>query len=120
MYALVVYRKGPKLRESSPDEAPKGRITGDSSGMHMEVAKGTMAQLANRLSGNGAGWPVVDKTGLTGIYSYKLDWVNAPGTDSELPPLSVALQDQLGLRLEPTKGTSEMIIIERVERPSAN
>jgi uncharacterized protein (TIGR03435 family) len=120
MYALVVSKKGPKLRESSPDEVPKGRITGSGSGMHMEVAKGTMAQLANRLSGNGAGRPVVDETGLTGVYSYELDWGNAAGPDSELPTLSVALQEQLGLRLEPIKGTSDFIIVEHVERPSAN
>jgi uncharacterized protein (TIGR03435 family) len=120
MYALVVDKRGPKLKESSPDEAPTGRIRGDGTGMHMEVAKGTMAQLANRLSSNGAGRPVMDKTGLTGIYSYKLDWVNAPGADSELPALFVALQEQLGLRLEPVKGTADIIVVENAERPSAN
>jgi uncharacterized protein (TIGR03435 family) len=120
MFALVVDKKGAKLKESLPDEPPKGRITGDGSGMHMEVAKGTMAQLAGRLSSNGAGHPVMDKTGLTGIYSYKLEWVNAPGSDSELPILPVALQEQLGLKLEPTKGTSDMIVVEHVARPAAN
>jgi uncharacterized protein (TIGR03435 family) len=120
MYALVVDKKGAKLTESPPDEPPKGRITGDGSGMHMEAAKGTMAQLAGRLSNNGAGHPVVDKTGLTGIYSYKLDWVNGPGGDSELPSLFVALQEQLGLKLEPTKGMSDIIVVEHVERPTGN
>jgi uncharacterized protein (TIGR03435 family) len=120
MYALVVGKKGPKLRESSPDEEPRGRIAGDGLGVHMVVANGTMSQLANRLSSNGAGRPVIDKTGLTGIYSYKLDWANEAGTDSELPSLSVALQEQLGLRLEPAKGDSDVIIIDRVERPSQN
>jgi uncharacterized protein (TIGR03435 family) len=120
MFALVVDKKGPKLRDSLPDEPSKGRITGDGSGMHMEVAKGTMAQLADRLSSNGAGQPVMDKTGLTGIYSYRLDWVNAPGSDSELPSLPAALEEQLGLKLEPTKGTSAMIVIEHVERPTGN
>jgi uncharacterized protein (TIGR03435 family) len=120
MYALVAGKKGPKLRESAPDEAPKGRIMGNLSGMHMEIAQGTMVQLASRLSSNGAGRPVVDQTGLSGVYSYKLDWVNSAGADSELPSLFVALQDQLGLRLESTKGSSEMIIIDHVERLAAN
>lgn len=120
MYALVVGKNGAKLQESSPDEPPKGSITGDGTGMHMEVARGTMAQLANRLSSNGAGRPVIDQTGLTGIYTYKLDWVNTPGGDSELPSLSVALQEQIGLRLEPTTGPSDMIVIDHAERPSAN
>ena len=120
MYALVVDKKGLKLKESSPHEPPEGRITGDGSGMHMEVAKGTMAQLASRLSSNGAGQPVMDKTGLPGIYSYKLDWVNAPGADSELATLSIALPEQLGLRLEPTKGESDIIVVEHAARPSSN
>lgn len=120
MYALVVAKNGPKLKEWSPDTAPMGRITGDGSGMHMEVSKGTMAQLASRLSSNGAGRPVTDKTDLTGVYTYKLDWVNAPGSDSELPLLVVALQEQLGLKLEAIKGVSDIIVIDRAERPSVN
>jgi uncharacterized protein (TIGR03435 family) len=120
MYALVVSKNGPKLKESSPAEEPKGQITGDGSGIHMEVCQGTMAQLASRLSGNGAGRPVIDRTGLQGNYSFKLDWVNAPGSESELPSLFVALQEQLGLRLEPAKGPSEVIVIDGAEKPSAN
>jgi uncharacterized protein (TIGR03435 family) len=120
MFALVVGKSGPKLKESSPEEEPKGQITADGSGMHMEVCQGTMAQLAARLSGNGAGRPVMDRTGLQANYSFKLDWVNNAGSESELPSLSVALQDQLGLRLESTKGASEVIVIDSAERPSAN
>lgn len=127
MYALVVDRKGPKFKESSPDEPLKGGIRGDASGMHMEVTKDTMSNLARRLSSNGAGRPVVDRTGLTGIYSYKLEWTNSPhadfdsaGAQSDLPSLAEALREQLGLRLEPARGASEMILIDAVERPSAN
>jgi uncharacterized protein (TIGR03435 family) len=120
MYALVIAKNGPKLQESSPDEERKGTIRGDGSGLHMEVAQGTMVQLANRLASNGAGRTVLDRTGLTGLYSYKLDWVNSVGSDSELPSLFMALQDQLGLRLEPTKGMSDFIVVDSVERPSAN
>jgi uncharacterized protein (TIGR03435 family) len=88
--------------------------------MHMDVARGTMTQLANRLSVNGAGRPVLDRTGLTGIYTFKLNWVNGVGGDSPLPPLDLALQDQLGLKLESIKGPLEMLIIDHAERPSAN
>jgi uncharacterized protein (TIGR03435 family) len=109
------------LQESPPAEEPKGRISGDGSGSHMEVAQGTMAQLALRLSGNGAGRPVFDKTGLTGKYSYKLNWMNGtPGPDSEWPSLFVALQEQLGLKLEPAKGPSEIISIDHAQKPSVN
>ena len=121
MYALVVNKNGPKLQESSVADEPKGQISGESTGSHMEVSQGTMAQLALRLSGNGAGRPVMDKTGLTAKYTYKMNWVNGtPGPDSEWPSLFVALQEQLGLKLEPTRGPSEIIIIDHAEKPSAN
>jgi len=120
MYALVVAKNGPKLKEWQPDETPRNSITADGTGMHMEVAKGTMAQLANRLSGNGAGRPVMDQTALAGFYTFKLNWVNAVATDLELPPLPIALQDQLGLKLESVKGQAEVIVIDHAERPSAN
>jgi uncharacterized protein (TIGR03435 family) len=126
MYALVVSKNGPKLKESASTDEPTGRITGNGSGrMHMTVAKGTMAQLALRLSGNGAERPVMDKTGLNGIYTYQLDWLRGmpsgtAGPESDVPSLFVALQEQLGLKLEPTKGSSETIVIDHADKPSAN
>jgi uncharacterized protein (TIGR03435 family) len=120
MYSLALGKNGPKFKESEVDETPKSSIMGDGVGMHMVVAKGTMAQLASRLSSNGAGRPVMDKTGLTGIYSFKLDWVNDTATAGELPSLAVALQEQLGLKLEAAKGPVEFIVVDHVERPSAN
>lgn len=121
IYALVVSKSGPKLQESSSSDDPKARITADDLGMQMEVSQGTMAQLALRLSGNGAGRPVIDRTGLTGKYSYKLNWANdTPGVDSKLPSLFVALPEQIGLKLEPARGPSETIVIEHAEKPSAN
>ncbi len=120
MYALVVAKTGPRFQESSSEDQPRGSIIADSVGMHMDVARGTMTQLANRLSVNGAGRPVLDRTGLTGIYTFKLNWVNGVGGDSPLPPLDLALQDQLGLKLESIKGPLEMLIIDHAERPSAN
>ncbi len=120
MYSLVVGKGGSKLQP--PTEENRGDIrVGLDSIMHLTVSKGTMAQLAERLSGNGAGRPVMDKTGLDGTYSYKLDWINGtPGVDAAAPSLFGALEEQLGLKLEPTKGLSEMIVIDHAEKPSAN
>lgn len=120
MYSLALGKNGPKFKESAVDETPKGSTMGDGVGMHMVVAKGTMAQLASRLSSNGAGRPVMDKTGLTSIYSFKLDWVNDIAAAGELPSLAVALEEQLGLKLEAAKGPVEFIVVDHVERPSAN
>jgi uncharacterized protein (TIGR03435 family) len=46
--------------------------------------------------------------------------VNDTAAVSELPSLAVALQEQLGLKLEPAKGPAEFIVVDNVERPSAN
>lgn len=78
--------------------------------------------------------PVLDKTGLTGIYDFTLDFVpdaaQVPATsntdDNTLPPdpggasIFTALQQQLGLKLEPGRGPVETLVIDHVERPSGN
>jgi uncharacterized protein (TIGR03435 family) len=122
MYALVVNKNGPKLKEVPPDvDGRMGGISATNSSMHMTVSKGTMEQLALRLSGNGAGRPVLNKTGLTGYYAYSLDWVNGtPAPDSDTPSLFTAVQEQLGLKLEPINGPTEMLIIDHAERPTGN
>ncbi len=69
---------------------------------------------------------VVDKTGLTGAYDWRLTWTpDAPGqagtaTNADAPSLFTALQEQLGLKLERSKTTVEVLVIDHVERPSAN
>ncbi len=75
---------------------------------------------------------VVDKTGFTGLFDLRLDFQPdettaalpppPPGSavDSRFPSILTALQEQLGLRLESTKGPVEVIVIDHVERPSAN
>jgi uncharacterized protein (TIGR03435 family) len=72
-----------------------------------------------------AGRPVLDKTGLSGSYKMTLDWAadNAPaGNDAAtLPSLFTALQEQLGLKLESTKGSVETLVVDHAERtPSEN
>lgn len=121
MFALVVGKRGPKFQESSPIDDTKSSIVGDGAGMHLDFARQTMANLASRLANNGAGRRVIDQTGLTGQYTFKLDWTpEIPGHESELPSLMDALQEQLGLKLELTKGLGEFIVIDHVQRPSAN
>jgi uncharacterized protein (TIGR03435 family) len=74
--------------------------------------------------------PVVDKTGLTGRYDFDLEWApdetqfggelpTAPA-DASSPPLFVAMQEQLGLRLEATRGPVQALVVDKVERPSAD
>ena len=69
-----------------------------------------------------AGRPVQDKTGLKGLYDFELQFVPdtlSTGTDSGLS-LFTALEEQLGLKLEPGKGPVEVLIVDRIQKPSEN
>ena len=74
-----------------------------------------------------AGRPVVDRTGLSGTYDFELEFApteagpNATTDPSNAPPtVFTALQEQLGLKLEPRRERMEVLVIDSVERPTAN
>jgi uncharacterized protein (TIGR03435 family) len=138
IYALMVAKNGPKLKAAEPGQVESIRAThsdavgvpggsgvfvrGQTNG-HIDIYGATTGTLALLLSGP-AGRPVVDKTGLTGIYDMHLDMGQAglPAADGSAPGLSVfsSLQEQLGLKLEPQKEPVEYLVIDRIERPSPN
>ncbi len=67
--------------------------------------------------------PIVDRTGLTGVFDIDLKFrpvsAAATGTDADLAPdLFTALQEQLGLKLEPGRGTFPRVVFDRLERPT--
>jgi len=78
--------------------------------------------------------PVVDQTGLPGRFDFELKWtpdefqfgglgvkVPPPSDSATAPPdLFNAMQEQLGLKLVSTKAAVEVLVIDRVEKPSAN
>jgi uncharacterized protein (TIGR03435 family) len=95
-----------------------------------------MTQFAEYLS-SVVGQPVVDKTALSGFFDIKLEFtpeqfrgrtsangepprVNGESIDANGPSIFTAIQEQLGLRLEPAKGTVQSLIIESAERPTDN
>ncbi len=88
----------------------------------------SMAELSKHLTGR-VNRTVVDRTGLTGSYDFVLRFTPegmTPRTDGAAGPsldgtsLFTALQEQLGLKLEPQRGPVEFIVIDRIERPSPN
>jgi uncharacterized protein (TIGR03435 family) len=102
-------------------------------GPAMSVAKNaSMADFAGFLQGGVLDRPVLDQTGLTGRYDFGLLWrpemplggtgnnAPPPGDSDGLPDIFTAIQQQLGLRLEATKTPTEVIVIDRLEKPSAN
>jgi uncharacterized protein (TIGR03435 family) len=79
-----------------------------------------------------AGRKIVDRTNLPGTYDIEMDFLPDPGLlglpipnatalqQSDVPPLTTAVQDQLGLKLESERAPVDVILIDRVEPPTAN
>ena len=140
IYALVVADGGSKLRQSAPDPNGPGRSKGmggliQRGDPDLIVEGGTMPFLAQHLS-LVLGRTVVDRTGLTGRYDYELEWAPELEAASSVPmgngkpPLAqtpasgpsifTAVRGQLGLELKSEKGPVEVLIIDRVEKPTPN
>ena len=82
----------------------------------------TMATLAQILKGQ-AGRPVLDRTGLSGTYNVSLKWTLTLGTDvptGDAVSIFTAVQEQLGLKLESAIAALDVVVIDRIERPSEN
>jgi uncharacterized protein (TIGR03435 family) len=125
-YALVVAKGGARLTDAQP------QMTADASkdpgGVRMGRGElvGTAAPIAPLLDALSVqlGRPVVDRTGLTGRYSFTLKFAPAQAaTDAQSdagPSLFTAVEDQLGLRLESTRAPVPVLVVDHIERPSAN
>ena len=82
----------------------------------------TLRQLTGLL-GTGAGRTVLDRTGLTGTYDIDLQWTPvqalAPAADpAAAPDIFTAVREQLGLRLDASRGPVETLVIDRAEKPA--
>jgi uncharacterized protein (TIGR03435 family) len=121
--ALVVGKNGPKLQTPEPGDQPStqgapGRL----------IAKRmSMRQLASHLSGR-MGRPVEDRTNLAGEFNFTLtfgpddfqrpDPLGRPAVAPEAPVFETAIEEQLGLRLTNARGTIEMLVVDRAEKPA--
>jgi bla regulator protein BlaR1 len=120
-YALVIAKSGPKLSPAKDGESTR-----------LSLGQNTMTATAITVdqwihSPFVGGRMVMDQTGLTGKYDFTLTWseqspAEGTGLDSgpDAPSLFTAVQEQLGLKLIPTKAPVEIIVIDHVERPSEN
>jgi len=120
VYELVLAKGGSKLKPLPADQKSgwgkfdRGEVT---------FRNKSVAEFANGLSfSNVVGRTVVDKTGLTGNYDFNLKWTpdDQQGTPDSGPTLFTALEEQLGLKLEPAKGLVDTLVIDHVEKPSEN
>jgi uncharacterized protein (TIGR03435 family) len=136
VYELVVAKS--KLKEAKPGDTytggpqlPSGQPTvleislqSSSAGENRIISqRASIAQLLQQLSIQPEiSRRIVDKTGLTGKYDFTLHWTSASSDQESAdgPSIFTALQEQLGLKLEPTKGPVEVLVIDHIERPSQN
>lgn len=135
VYDLVVAKNGPKLHELKEGETPPsllaaGAMTSTLNGRENvyislpisrwpDQRRGSMSEFATMLSSR-LTRPVVDKTGLSGIYNTSLNLGDVGNGDDLFAPIQAAMQDQLGLRLEPAKAAVEILFIDHLERPDPN
>jgi uncharacterized protein (TIGR03435 family) len=125
VFALVVDKRGPKLpplREGEDDSK-----FFQSSGERMTRSIGSTIQdlirhLNSRTGPAALGRPVIDRTGLNGLYRIRLTFQVETNPDGKSGRFDVdypsALASQLGLRLEPTKATIDFLVIDNAARPS--
>lgn len=126
-YALTVAKDGPKFKPAEQGST-NVRVTGNS----ISLERGDLVRMTQLLS-SALGRPVVDRTGLTGLYDLSLKWDDAPVPEGGVTGLNVpavpgndhgsiftAIQDQLGLRLDSQRIPVEVIVVDRMERPSPN
>jgi len=136
VYVLTVGKSGSKLTKSAAvATTPSGYGFGPLGSM--KVMNMTMAAFCSVMQRVVLDKPMVDQTGLTDRYDFTLKWtpdesqfiqmrgagysVPAGGDDPNAPPgLYTAIQEQLGLKLEATKALTDVIVVDRAERPSAN
>jgi uncharacterized protein (TIGR03435 family) len=136
-YELVVAKGGAKLapaKELASREkaeiAPGVRIQrGPHEWMRVLGVRGTMPELAAELQRVETDRPVVDRTGIKGEFDFEMTATSAkpffagegPDTSDAAPPLMfTAIQEQLGLKLNAVKTDVQCLVVDGVERPSAN
>jgi len=119
VYALVQSKAGSKLTPSKE---------GEFSNQHMNMNRGrikaqrvTMQMITNALSQR-LGRPVQDETGLQGTFDFTLEWTpdSSAAETAEGVSIFTAIQEQLGLKLESKKAPADVIVIDKVEKPSEN
>jgi bla regulator protein blaR1 len=131
VYILTVAESGLKLHRSN-DRNISAKLgvnlflnhTLDATGIGVAQMPGGKVGLTSILSDMlvplGIDEAVIDKTGLTGLFDFHLEWNSAPSSDPDRPSLFTAVQEQLGLKLTPGKAPVEILVVDHAEDPTEN
>jgi uncharacterized protein (TIGR03435 family) len=131
VYLMVAGKTGAKLTttEGDPKEDPGMYSTGP---VTLFAKNATMADFAGFLQRGVVDRPVLNQTGLTGLYDFGIVWrpevpLGGTGNNPPLPAeiesredIYTAIQQELGLRLEATKTSTDVMVIDHLEKPSEN
>ncbi|HET9266802.1 MAG TPA: TIGR03435 family protein [Vicinamibacterales bacterium] len=133
VYAIIVGPNGHKLtrNDNNPNGLPGMLFRGLG---NLPVTNATIADFAGVMQSAVMDRPVVDRTGLTGRWDFVIRWtpdesqfgglgvrVPPPTDDPNAPPgIFTAFTDQLGLKLDPTRAPVDVVVIDKVEKPSEN
>lgn len=121
VYYLLPAPGKPKMKRTG-DERERSTQMRDGSGQ-MWATKFDMGLFARYLGGE-LGLPVIDRTGLTGVYDFELSWSPDDGkpraeTDSR-PSMVTAIREQLGLTIKRGNGQVEVVVVDYAEKASPN
>jgi uncharacterized protein (TIGR03435 family) len=138
IYALKLAKDGPRLKQgdgpglkpTTSTDAPALISTVYPDHLQLPARNTSMTDFVSLLQRAVLDRPVVDETGLAGRFDFDLTWaadetqfggeVPVAPANAEAPPLFTALEQQLGLRLEATRGSVQTLVVDAVERPTAN
>lgn len=129
VYALTVAKGGALLKESAGEGAAPLLNTVYPDHVGLPARHATMGEFASMLQRAVLDRPVLDQTGLAGRYDFDLEWTPDDSqfggelpmpAEAVWPGLFAAVQQTMGLRLQATNGPVEVLVIDRVQRPSAN
>lgn len=129
-FTLTLAKGGPTLMPTTagPDGKPDIEVKGREV-INLTAADAGIADFVKILKEAIVGRPVIDKTGLAGHYDFTLKFApdrtvmsaSPESAPQDLPPdLFTAMQQQLGLKLTPTKAPADVLIIDDVDRPTQN
>lgn len=116
VYRLVLANGGPKFQKAGEETGISGRSTRTAEQVNAQTTLGDFAEyLSERLDR-----PVVDRTGLTGLFSIRVEWTpdtaSAAGVDATGPSIFTAVQEQLGLRLVAGKTPVRLVVVDSIEK----
>lgn len=123
-YSLTVAKGGPKLAKSKsdPDASMDENGWGNGSQRYMQFTNSNMDDLTLCLQ-DSADKPIINQTNLSGRYDFLLRWTPNEARTTEpnaAPGLFTAIQEELGLKLEVTRGPTDVFVIDAATKPTEN